>query len=98
MKVFTINRHYGHLGHVTWTITYSPFQKEASHKNWLRLAKRFFEEKIFENGGIASGQGQKSPWCLICFSLRHLFSQPSPLLQVFPINDFELVFPIQMNR
>ena len=43
-KSFTIYGHGGHLSHVTLTIYInlrSPLPKQAAHKIWLRLAKRF---------------------------------------------------------
>ena len=52
------------------------------------ICQAVLEKKIFENGGHihvhSHGAGADNPWGQF-FSLKNLFSQLSPLLQVFPI-------------
>ena len=84
MKVFTINKHGGHLGHVTCTI-YINFLC-----NLTLIGQAVSEKKVFENNVhirvvyIASGQGQTTPypWGQM-FSFTVLFSQFSHSLNVF---------------
>ena len=62
-----------------------PLPKEAPHEIWALLVKRFKRRclKIMVMYMyIAPGQGQTTPWGQF-FSLTVLFSQFSPLLQVF---------------
>ena len=52
-KGFTIYRHGGHLGQVTWTIYVnfrSPFPRRL-HIKLALIGQAVSEEKIFENGG-----------------------------------------------
>ena len=69
----------GHLGHVTWTIiikVLSPFPRRLHMKFGYDWPNCFREENLLYMY-IAPGVNY--------FSLTHLFSQFSPLLQVFPI-------------
>ena len=62
-KVLSIFEHGSHLGHVTWTIYInfcSPLPKEAPHKIWLWLAKRFQRRRclnIVDDDGLMPEQG-----------------------------------------
>ena len=74
-----------------------PLPKEAPHEIWLWLAKRVLDRKIFENGlhihVYSPGAGADNPLVSTFFSLTQLFSQLSPLLQVFPIKWLCNTFP-----
>ena len=100
MKIFTIYGHDGLLGQVPCTI-YINFLSHFSREIhiYFTLIGQLVSE-MFENNGliricIQPMTGADKPRRSF-FSLIVLFSQYSPLLQVFsPLNDFKTVFPIQ---
>ena len=50
MKIFTINEHSGHLGHVTCTICmYFPTSQGGSTRNLALIGRAVSEKKLFEN-------------------------------------------------
>ena len=85
---FTIYGHGGHLGHVTWIIQYTNFLSPFHMKFGLDRQSGFREEDVENNGHIhvySPGAGAGADPGVNHFSLKHLFSQFSPLLQVFHI-------------
>ena len=84
---FRILHYTGHLGYVTWTIDMyflSPFPRRFHIKFSFDSPSGFREngslKMVVIYMYIAHGQGQKGQF----FSLTHLFSLLSHLLQVFP--------------
>ena len=101
-KVFAIYSYGGHLGHVTLTILYKlsfTLPKNAPHKVWLCLAKRFQRRCLnimVIHVYIAPGQGQTTLWAQSIFINMNILSICSFLASFLPLIDIFLFFPIQM--
>ena len=85
LKVFTIYGHGGHLGHVTCNISIS-FHPHFPIRIHMKFGQLVSEKEMFENNVYihvySPRTGADNPLGSI-FSLTVLFSQYSPLLQVF---------------
>ena len=100
--IFAIYSHGGHLGHVTLTIYTKlsfPLSKDAPHKVWLCLAKRFERRRCLNimviYMYIAPWQGQTTPWAQNIFININFLSICSFLESLLPLNEIFVFFPFK---